>query len=203
MIAHLKGSVEEISGNQLILDVNGVGYCLICSARTIDEAREHGGIVKLHTVLNVREDSWTLFGFFSAQEKFWFNTLNSVQGVGGKVAIAILSVLSDDDIYNAFLTEDKNMFTRADGVGAKLATRIISELKEKVVGKIELNTVIDSKVAQSGVVNDVISALVNLGYTKPDILRTISALEIGDDPRFDVLLKQVLNKLSAGDQYGK
>ena len=203
MITHLKGSVEEISGNQLTLDVNGVGYCLICSAKTIDEARDHGGIIKFHTVLNVREDSWTLYGFFSAREKFWFNMLNSVQGVGGKVAIAILSALSDDDIYNAFLTEDKNIFTRADGVGPKLATRIISELKEKIVGKIELNTVIDAKVAQSSVMNDVISALVNLGYTKPEILRTISSLEVGDDPKFDVLLKQVLAKLSMGDQYGK
>ena len=198
MISYLKGSVEEIAENLIILDVNGVGYSLICSSRTMCEAKEHGGIVKLHTVLNIREDAWTLFGFYSDKERFWFNKLNSVQGVGGKVAISILSALSEDDIYNAFLTEDKNMFTRADGVGAKLATRIISELKDKVVGKVELNMVVGMKIPQSNVVNDVISALMNLGYQKPDILRTISTIEIDNDPQFDTLLRQVLGKLSAG-----
>ena len=198
MISYLKGSVEEVAENLVILDVNGVGYSLICSSRTISEAKEHGGIVKLYTVLNVREDAWTLFGFYSEKEKFWFNKLNSVQGVGGKVAISILSALSEDDIYNAFLTEDKTMFTRADGVGAKLATRIISELKDKVVGKIDLNMAVGTQVPQSSAINDVISALMNLGYQKPEILRTISTIEIDKDPQFDTLLRQVLTKLSAG-----
>lgn len=198
MISYLKGSVEEVAENLIILDVNGVGYSLICSSRTISEAKEHGGIVKLHTVLNVREDAWTLFGFYSDKERFWFNKLNSVQGVGGKVAISILSALSEDDIYNAFLTEDKNMFTRADGVGAKLATRIISELKDKVVGKVDLNMTVGTQIPQSNTVNDVISALVNLGYQKPDILRTISTIEIDNDPQFDTLLRRILGKLSAG-----
>ncbi len=198
MISYLKGSVEEISENLIVLDVNGVGYSLICSSRTISEAREHGGIVKLYTVLSVREDAWTLFGFYSDKEKFWFNKLNSVQGVGGKVAISILSALSEDDIYNAFLTEDKNMFTRADGVGAKLATRIISELKDKIVGKVDLNMTVGTQIPQSNVVNDVISALMNLGYQKPEILRTISMIEIDNNPQFDTLLRQVLSKLSAG-----
>lgn len=198
MISYLKGSVEEVAENLIILDVNGVGYSLICSSRTISEAKEHGGIVKLHTVLNVREDAWTLFGFYSDKEKFWFNKFNSVQGVGGKVAISILSALSEDDIYNAFLTEDKNMFTRADGVGGKLATRIISELKDKVVGKIDLNMAIGTPVPQSNTVNDVISALMNLGYQKPEILHIISTIEIDNEPQFDTLLRQILGKLSAG-----
>lgn len=198
MISYLKGSVEEISENLMILDVNGVGYSLICSSRTISDAQEHGGIVKLYTVLNVREDSWTLYGFFSEKERFWFNKLNSVQGVGGRVAISILSALSDEDIYNAFLTEDKNAFTRADGVGAKLATRIVSELKDKVVGKIDLNMAVGTQIPQSNIVNDVISALVNLGYQKPDILRIISTIEIDNEPQFDTLLRQILGKLSAG-----
>lgn len=197
MISYLKGSVEEVAENLIILDVNGVGYSLICSSRTISEAKEHGGVVKLHTVLNVREDAWTLFGFYSDKERFWFNKLNSVQGVGGKVAISILSALSEDDIYNAFLTEDKNMFTRADGVGAKLATRIISELKDKVVGKVDLNMTVGTQIPQSNTVNDVISALVNLGYQKPDILRTISTIEIDNNSQFDTLLRRILGKLSA------
>ena len=198
MISYLKGSVEEISENLIILDVNGVGYSLICSSRTISKAKDHGGILKLHTVLNVREDAWTLFGFYSNKEKFWFNKLNSVQGVGGKVAISILSALSEDDIYNAFLSEDKNMFTRADGVGAKLAARIISELKDRIVGKVDLNMVVGAQISQSGIVNDIISALVNLGYQKSDILRVISTVEIDNDPQFDTLIRQILSKLSAG-----
>ncbi len=198
MISYLKGSVEEISENLVILDVNGVGYSLICSSRTISDAQEHGGIVKLYTVLNVREDSWTLYGFFSEKERFWFNKFNSVQGVGGRVAISILSALSDEDIYNAFLTEDKNAFTRADGVGAKLATRIVSELKDKVIGKIDLNMAVGTQIPQSNIVNDVISALVNLGYQKPDVLRIISTIEIDNEPQFDTLLRQILGKLSAG-----
>jgi Holliday junction DNA helicase RuvA len=200
MIAYLKGTIEKISENSVIIDVNGVGYSVICSARTVNEARNYSGVMQLFTVLNVREDSWTLFGFISERERFWFNTLISVQGVGGKAAIAILSALSDDDIYNAFLTGDKAMFTRADGVGAKLATRIVSELKDKVVGKIDINTEMTAmpKVAESGVVNDVVSALANLGYQKTDVMRVILAMQPDRDVVFDVLLKRVLSKLSSG-----
>ncbi len=122
-----------------------------------------------------------------------------MQGVGGKVAIAILSALSEDEIYNAFLSEDKNAFTRADGVGAKLATRIISELKDKVIGQVDIASPIIEKVnIQSNVVNDVISALINLGYQKADILRTISTMNLDENLQFESLLKQILTKISVG-----
>jgi Holliday junction DNA helicase RuvA len=199
MIAYLKGTVEKIAENSIIVDVNGIGYHVICSARTINEARNYAGVIHIFTVLNVREDSWTLYGFISEQERFWFNTLTSVQGVGGKVAVAILSALSDEDIYNAFLAGNKNMFTRADGVGQKLATRIITELKEKIVGKIDLNIQMATPTAvESSVLGDVISALSNLGYQKADILRVVSSLKLDSDIGFDVLLKRVLSKLSSG-----
>lgn len=199
MISHLKGTIEDISENQITLDVNGVGYSLICSSRTINEIQNQGNIVKLFTILNVREDAWTLFGFISPKERFWFSKLNSVQGVGGKVAIAILSALSEDEIYNAFLSEDKNAFTRADGVGAKLSTRIISELKDKVIGQADIASPIIEKVnIQSNVVNDVISALINLGYQKADILRTISTMNLDENLQFESLLKQILTKISVG-----
>lgn len=200
MISYLKGTVEEIRENNIILDVNGVGYSIICSSNTINNVQEHKVAVKLYTELSIREDSWTLYGFYSDKERFWFNTLNSVQGVGGKVAIAILSALSEDDIYNAFLTEDKNTFMKADGVGAKLATRIISELKDKIIGKIDLKIITEIPISQSksSVVNDVISALVNLGYQKSDILRIISTIEIDNSTQFDTLLRQLLGKLSVG-----
>ncbi|GHU10482.1 Holliday junction ATP-dependent DNA helicase RuvA [Alphaproteobacteria bacterium] len=199
MISYLKGTVEKISDNSIVLDVNGVGYSVLCSSRTISEAQERKGVpVCIFTVLNVREDAWTLFGFISEKERFWFNTLVSVQGVGGKVAIAILSVLSDDDIYNAFLNQDKTMFTRADGVGPKLATRIVSELKDKIVGKIDVNVGISQISTETGVLNDVISALTNLGYQKSDIFRAISSITPDPDAKFDVLLKAILSKLSSG-----
>jgi Holliday junction DNA helicase RuvA len=198
MITHLNGIVEKIAENSLIIDVGGVGYNVICSARSINEAKTHSGLVHIFTVLSVREDSWTLYGFISEQERFWFNTFTSVQGVGGKVALAILSALSDDDIYNAFLSGDRNTLTRADGVGPKLAVRIITELKDKIVGKIEFKIQSAQLISEVGVVNDVVSALANLGYQKADILRAISSLPIESNCEFDTLLKRVLNKLSSG-----
>ncbi|MDR0632296.1 MAG: Holliday junction branch migration protein RuvA [Holosporaceae bacterium] len=199
MITYLKGTVEKIAENSMVIDVNGIGYHVICSARTINEASNYAGVIHIFTMLSVREDSWTLYGFISEQERFWFNTLTSVQGVGGKVAVAILSAISDEDIYNAFLTGDKNMFTRADGVGQKLATRIITELKEKIIGKIDLNVQLATSAAiESSVLGDVISALSNLGYQKADILRVVSSMKMDSDAGFDVLLKRVLSKLSSG-----
>ncbi|MDR0555448.1 MAG: Holliday junction branch migration protein RuvA [Holosporaceae bacterium] len=199
MITHLKGTVNKIAESSVVVDVNGVGYSVVCSARTLNEARNYSGLMHIFTVLSVREDSWTLYGFISEQERFWFNTLTSVQGVGGKVAMAILSVLSDEDIYHVFLTSDKNMLTRADGVGPRLALRIITELKEKVIGKVNLNIPMTIPASsEPGVWSDVISALVNLGYQRADILRVISSLQMSEDAGFDVLLKRVLTRLSSG-----
>ncbi len=201
MISHLKGTVEKVLDNALIIDVNGVGYKVVCSSRTINAASNANGIVYILTELVIREDAWILYGFISESERFWFNKLTSVQGVGGRVAIAILSALSDDDIYNAFLATDKDMFTRADGVGQKLASRIISELKEKVVGKADIAAfapAVQANVAASNIANDVVSALVNLGYQKSDIYRIMATMKIADDIAFDVLLRQVLSKISSG-----
>lgn len=195
MITHLKGVVEKISQNVVILDVNGVGYSVICSTRTINELQRETP-VQLFTVMNIREDAWTLYGFFSEEERFWFNKFTGVQGVGGKVGIAILSALSNDDIYNAFLSGDINILTRADGVGAKLATRIITELKDKIVGKIDINLQTStSKTPYSNTVNDVISALSNLGYQKSEISRVISSFLCENEDNFDELLKKVLKNI--------
>ncbi|MDR2766314.1 MAG: Holliday junction branch migration protein RuvA [Holosporaceae bacterium] len=199
MITHLNGTVEKIADNYVVVDVNGVGYGVTCSARTINEVKAHSGLVHIVTLLNIREDAWTLYGFISEQEKFWFNMLISVQGVGGKVAIAILSALSDDDLYNAFLSGDKTILTRADGVGPKLASRIIMELKDKIVGKADLNTATMKTLSEPGVVGDVVSALSNLGYQRTDILRAISSAQFDKNCRFDVLLKLILHKLSGSD----
>ena len=199
MISHLRGIVEKVSDNSIIIDVSGVGYDVICSSRTLNIARDKiGAPFFVHTILNVREDGWVLYGFSSDQEKIWFNTLVSVPGVGGKVAMAVLSALSDDEIYKAFLNGDKSMLTRADGVGPKLAARLISELKDKVVGKISLQQISQSENSESAVIQDVISAVSNLGYQRSDVLGIISSLNIRDDENFEQLFKKVLNKLSHG-----
>lgn len=223
MISHLKGTVEKIAENSLVIDVNGVGYRVICSARTLHAANDlvnSTALIHVFTELIVREDAWVLYGFISESERFWFGKLTSVQGVGGKAAMAILSALSDEEIYNAFLSSDSKSFTRADGVGPKLASRIVSELKDKIVGKLDTSAfavststvsaipgIIGAEVStnaqgvligSSAVVNDVISALVNLGYQKSDIYRIISSIKIADDVEFDVLLRQVLARISNG-----
>ena len=199
MISHLKGIVEKVSESSMIIDVGGVGYEVICSLRTLNIARDKIGTpMHVYTILNIREDAWVLFGFTSEQEKVWFNTLVSVPGVGGKVAMAILSALNDDDIYKAFLNSDKTMLTRADGVGPKLASRLISELKDKVVGKIDLRVLPEIKNSESAVIQDVISAISNLGYQRIEILEAISKLDIKNDENFELLFKKVLAKLSHG-----
>lgn len=199
MISHLKGIVEKVSESSMIVDVGGVGYEVICSLRTLNIARDKIGTpMHVYTILNIREDAWVLFGFTSEQEKVWFNTLVSVPGVGGKVAMAILSALNDDDIYKAFLNSDKTMLTRADGVGPKLASRLISELKDKIVGKIDLRVLPEIKNSESAVIQDVISAISNLGYQRIEILEAISKLDIKNDENFELLFKKVLAKLSHG-----
>ena len=199
MISHLKGVVEKVLENSIIIDVSGVGYEVICSSRTLNIARDKvNAPIHVLTILNVREDAWTLFGFSSEQEKKWFNILVSVPGVGGKVAMAVLSALNDDEIYRAFLTNDKTMLTRADGVGPKLASRLISELKDKIAGKIELNAAPVAENLESSVIQDVISAAANLGYQRSEILNVISNLDIKKDESFEQLFKKVLGKLSLG-----
>src|SRR5215212_512545 len=132
MIARLSGTLAELSADGAIVDVGGVGYQLLASARTLEAIGPIGGNVLILTELQVREDAWTLFGFGSAAERDSFRALTSVQGVGGKVALAILSVLSPDELARAVAQGDKAMIARASGVGPKLAARIANELKGKL-----------------------------------------------------------------------
>lgn len=193
MITHLKGRVEEIYDNSIDLDVQGVGYNVLCSSRFLGSLKI-GDEIKVFTDLTIREDSWIFFGFKDLEEKRWFKLLTSVQGVGGRVGIAILSACSKDDLYNAFLSSDKKIFLKASGVGTKLAARIISELKERVVGKFEISNI---ETSANEVIEDVISALLNLGYSRVDIISEISKQHIDSSTKFDILLKQVLSKLSS------
>ena len=141
MIAQLSGQIVEQNTNQLILDVHGVGYLVTVSSSTLSQIRALSGTISLLIEMIVREDSLTLYGFYTSEEKSAFTVLQSVQGVGAKAAISILSVLTPDSLKQAILSSDKAMVSRADGVGPKLAQRIVNELAEKV-GKLPTSLVI-------------------------------------------------------------
>lgn len=171
MIAKLSGSIAQIDDQQAILDVHGVGYAVNVSGRTQGQLGTKGGKVTLLIEMQVREDSMTLFGFLDVAERDAFRLLISVQGVGAKAAMAILSVLAPADLNNAIISGDKAMVARADGVGPKIAQRVVNELSEKI-GKIATlggalsigNADGGTGGAASGLVGDAVSALANLGY---------------------------------------
>jgi Holliday junction DNA helicase RuvA len=174
MIAQLSGQIVEQNTNQLILDVHGVGYLVTVSSSTLSQIRALSGTISLLIEMIVREDSLTLYGFYTIEEKFAFTLLQSVQGVGAKAAISILSVLTPDSLKQAILSSDKVMVSRADGVGPKLAQRIVNELAEKVgklptsLGNTENMGVSPAGAGQSAISQDAISALVNLGYSQSE-----------------------------------
>ena len=171
MIAQLRGSIVQTGGQQTILDVHGVGYAVHVSGRTQGQLGTMGGEVTLLTEMQVREDSMTLFGFLDFAERDAFRLLITVQGVGAKAAMAILSVLAPVDLTNAIISGDKAMVARADGVGPKLAQRVVNELGEKIDkivshgGALSIgNASGEVSGAAAGLVGDAVSALANLGY---------------------------------------
>ena len=175
MIAQLRGSIVQTGDQQTILDVQGVGYAVHVSGRTQGQLGTMGGEVTLLTEMQVREDSMTLFGFLDVAERDAFRLLITVQGVGAKAAMSILSVLTPVDLTNAIISGDKAMVARADGVGPKIAQRVVNELGEKI-GKIGPlggalpigNTSSEAGGAAVGLVGDAVSALANLGYAQAE-----------------------------------
>ena len=181
MIGKLKGTIDEIGEDHCIVDVHGVGYVAHCSARTLGSLPGPGEAVILFIETYVREDALRLYGFQSALEREWFRLLqNNVQGVGAKVALAILSTLSPPELANAIALRDIAMVSRAPGVGKKVAERIVTELKNvapafagSASGTIGLKQELGDGVAPAPVA-DAVSALVNLGYSR-DIAATAIA----------------------------
>lgn len=197
MIHFLKGVVEELGGNFLSLDVNGVGYQVFASSRTLG-ALGVGEVTKIHTTLHVREQEMTLFGFSTPAEKDLFEVLTSVNGVGPKVGLAILSALSTQEILDAITLQDGKMVTRANGVGPKLAERIVRELKGKVGAIPVADGAVVAVQPAGGVGADVVSALVNLGYKQGDASRAVNSAQdknSGQDMVFDDLFKACLQEL--------
>ncbi len=193
MIARLSGILAEVSADSAVIDVGGVGYQIHASGRTLDAIGPIGGEVLILTELQVREDAWTLFGFGSAAERDTFRTLTSVQGVGGRLALAILSVLSPDELARAVSQGDKAMIGRANGVGPKLAARIANELQGKL-GTPGLAG--GGATPRIGAASDALSALSNLGFRPAEASAAVNAAqdELGPDASLDALVRLALKK---------
>jgi Holliday junction DNA helicase RuvA len=194
MIARLTGILAERSADSAVIDVGGVGYLVHASGRTLDALGPTGGQVMLLTELQVREDAWTLFGFGSAAERDAFRALTSIQGVGGRLALAILSVLSPDELARAAANADKALISQANGVGPKLAARIANELQGKL-GVTGLGTGA-TPAPRAGAASDALSALANLGFKPAEASAAVNAAqgELGPDASLDALVRLALKK---------
>ena len=195
MIARLTGILVETTADSAVLDVAGVGYLILASARTLDAIGPIGGEVMLLTEMQVREDSMTLFGFGSPGEREAFRQLTSVQGVGGRVALAILSVLDPAELAAAVSRGDKAMVARANGVGPKLAMRIVNELAGKL-GSPALAGAAGSPAPRAGPAHDALSALANLGFKPAEASAAVAAAiaDLGDGVTLDALVRLALRK---------
>jgi holliday junction DNA helicase RuvA len=195
MIARLTGILAETASDHCVLDVSGVGYFILASTRTLSAIGPVGGDVMLLTELQVREDSMTLFGFGSAGERDWFRLLTGVQGVGGKVGLNILSALDAEELSRAVGTQDKAMVARANGVGPKLAERIVRELKDKV-GGVTIGVAGATPVAAGGIAADAVSALTGLGFKPGEAGAAVASAEaeLGDGATLDSLVRLALKK---------
>lgn len=211
MIAKLRGLIDTIGDDYCIIDVNGVGYLVSASSKTLGKLTQ-GEEATLLTEMVVREDSLSLFGFADAWEKEWFTTLTKVQGVGAKVCLSILSVLTPAQLSQAISAQDKTSFCRASGVGPKLAARIVTELKDKIVtipvgiSGTNADEVIEGAPAAHVVLpkdadysksEDVISALVNLGYQRLEAYRAVSkAVAENPDANVPTLIRLALKEFA-------
>jgi Holliday junction DNA helicase RuvA len=193
LIASLSGILVETSTDGAVVDVGGVGYLVQLSGKTLSALGPIGGEVVILTELQVREDAWTLFGFGSAAERDSFRALTSIQGVGGRLALAILSVLSPDELARAVSQGDKAMIGRANGVGPKLAARIANELQGKL-GTAALGA--GAAVPRAGAAADALSALANLGFKPAEASAAVNAAqdELGPDVGLDALVRLALRK---------
>jgi Holliday junction DNA helicase RuvA len=193
LIARLSGTLTETAADSAVIDVAGVGYLVHLSGKTLSAIGPIGGEVVILTELQVREDAWTLFGFGSPAERDAFCALTSVQGVGGRLALAILSVLSPDELARAVSQGDKAMIGRANGVGPKLAARITNELQGKL-GAAALGG--GAPVPRAGAAADALSALANLGFKPAEASAAVNAAQddLGPDAGLDALVRLALKK---------
>jgi len=206
MIGKLSGRIDSTSGSHVILDVNGVGYVVTCSARTLRSLGAVGDTAVLRIETHVREDAINLYGFVDTVEQEWFRLLTTVQGVGAKVALAILGSTSPEQLAQAIAAQDKAALTQADGVGPKLALRLVTELKDKVPAFMSSPIRLASGlgVAPSplppSLAGDALSALMNLGYRRGEAYTAVATVTQREpDAKLDEIIRLCLAELSRKD----
>lgn len=203
MIGKLRGLVDGVDEDGLVIDVNGVGYVVAASARTLRALPAIGQEATLYVETQLREDSLKLFGFLSVAERDWFRLLQSVQGVGAKVALSVLGTLSGDKLSTAIARQDKAMVAETPGVGPKLAARIVMELKDKApaLGVADLGGAIAASEAGSRLpkgAEDAVLALVSLGYGRPQAAAAVAKglAGLGPEAQTSALVRAGLKELA-------
>jgi holliday junction DNA helicase RuvA len=203
MIAKLAGVVEQIEPDAAVIDVNGVGYLTFCSTRTIGRLPPPGSSARLLIETHVREDHIHLYGFIDAVERDWFRLLTTVQGVGARLALSILSAVAPETLGLAILAQDKPALAQAEGVGPRLAARIVNELRDKISGvaaaaAAPLAALRSEPANGGGVTADAISALESLGVGRTEALGAIAAAarRIGNEAGAEMLIKAGLEELA-------
>lgn len=198
MIAKLTGRLDSSGAGHAVIDVGGVGYLVEASARTLDALGPTGGTVTIHTEMLVGEDFLRLLGFAKAEERDWFRLLTSVQGVGAKVALAILSALEIGELQRALASGDSAMIARANGVGPKLAQRIAHELKDKAGALGGIAGSSPARGATAGPLGDAVAALTGLGFKPGEASAAVAAAneELGAGASLDALVRMALKKVA-------
>ncbi len=203
MIGKLRGTIDSVGEDFLILEVHGVGYVVNCSVRTLRSSPEAGAAFALAIETQVREDSIRLYGFSSEVERDWFRLLQTVQGVGAKVALALLGILSADELGAAIARQDKTTLARTPGVGPRLAARLVVELKDKIPASQALAPLpglpaVPPLAAEAPAVADAIAALINLDYSRQQAINAIAAAraELGNEAETAALIRRGLRELS-------
>jgi Holliday junction DNA helicase RuvA len=200
MIAQLTGLLAARADGNCVIDVNGVGYLVQASTRTLAALPAPPARATVWTEMQVREDAITLYGFADTDERDWFRLLTTVQGVGGKVALNVLSILTPRELVSAIAAADKASLGRATGVGPKLAIRLVTELRDKV-GAMPASAGLPagtSGLPPGNPVGDAVSALTNLGYRRPEAEAAVTraAERLGADPTLDALIRDALKELA-------
>ncbi|MFC3695077.1 Holliday junction branch migration protein RuvA [Chenggangzhangella methanolivorans] len=207
MIGKLTGTVDSVGPDWVILDVGGVGYVVYCSTKTLSRLPKAGETARLSIETHVREDRIQLFGFMADLEREWFRLLNTVPGIGTKVALAVLSTLDAPDLATAIALRDVAAISRAPGVGPKVAARVAAELKDKAPLFADVDpglARVAGEVAEARgaatPVRDAVSALVNLGYAAPQASAAVAAAKqsLGDDATTERLIRAGLKELAKG-----
>lgn len=203
MYSYIKGTLEEVSENLIVVENNGIGYNIRISARMLDELPARGEQVKIYTYLYVKEDAFSLFGFPSRDELEMFKLLINVSGIGPKGGLAVLSVLSANDLRFAIVAEDAKTISKAPGIGSKTAKRLIIELKDKIdleaaieIGFEEMETPAAGGSSNNRIRKEASEALVALGYSATEASKVLSGIEITEDDDVESVLKAALKNMA-------